>query len=60
MRQHACLTRRATIGILLGSAAIRGASAAGSALLNVSYDPQSHGGSGAQDGCGIDLSRAKV
>ena len=37
--RHACLTRRTTIGILLGGAAIRGAAAAEPALLNVSYDP---------------------
>jgi sulfate/thiosulfate transport system substrate-binding protein len=37
--RHARLTRRTTIGMLLGSAAIRGAAAAEPALLNVSYDP---------------------
>ena len=37
--QHACLSRRTTIGFLLSSAIARGALAAGDALLNVSYDP---------------------
>jgi sulfate transport system substrate-binding protein len=37
--QHAYPTRRATIGVLLGSALIRTAAAADQTLLNVSYDP---------------------
>ena len=37
--RHTFLTRRTTIGILLGSAALRRAAAAELALLNVSYDP---------------------
>ena len=37
--QHACLTRRTTIGLLLSGTVTRGVLAADPALLNVSYDP---------------------